>query len=662
MEPKIEQFNRFDGGITSELRTNFEIPKFARLWNFDVTSDRAIQVGGWDRITTEPTTIFQLNARSEESSGNAGNFAQLPDGQSSSAGNSINNFVYVDSDGNGFQTPIQCSLIESAFDMHPVDLGTVPIVYNKSVVYRGSDGKIYMKRFYVSTLGSLSLDPLGDEIFVGVTTYTNTFFVEGADNKLYMFTGRKVYALDSASVNANNTPAYTPVFGPSISEGNLTQFMKEGDVNGNQGTYTILGVPVPYIITQVAILQDRLRLLGFDPGPSDGSYGPNTEAAVTAFQNEFRATGTVVQPIGANLIPDGIVGPETLAALNLPQRGNGLIYEYGLILDVPYPITAVHSTGGYIVFATKDENDNAKLYYWDLTIDPATNRGDIGLITFVNVGMGLVQWINEIDGKTIVCMSPFTSDRCSTCYNELVFYEVQTYFERYPASYVSLLAKLKLKNNDGGEDSSHVVYRKTIRKGSKIYFMARLMLESNIGELEDDPGAFSGVMSIDSRGIINTEAVRENLITDNGGTASFGLTSNGFIISTNEGTFISDTSRDNNSGVITKIINGGQPWRNKQLENIFVALDNTDDLDSVELYVRDLGDKNDNDGGWIKVYDGGTSDERRNFNNRIHLNRNTESMERFTQFRELQVMLIIDGRCVELIDLTVVYNMLDLNK
>jgi hypothetical protein len=54
----------------------------------------------------------------------------------------------------------------------------------------------------------------------------------------------------------------------------------------------------------VLALQRQLRELGFDPGPDDGVFGPTTEGAVKAFQE------------GARIEVDGIVGPETRAALS----------------------------------------------------------------------------------------------------------------------------------------------------------------------------------------------------------------------------------------------------------------------------------------------------------------------------------------------------------
>jgi len=54
-------------------------------------------------------------------------------------------------------------------------------------------------------------------------------------------------------------------------------------------------------------LQNALAKKGFDPGTIDGNFGPGTEAAVLAFQRS------------ESLTPDGIVGPETRAALGLSQ-------------------------------------------------------------------------------------------------------------------------------------------------------------------------------------------------------------------------------------------------------------------------------------------------------------------------------------------------------
>ncbi|WP_353814986.1 caspase family protein [Agromyces sp. SYSU T00266] len=58
-------------------------------------------------------------------------------------------------------------------------------------------------------------------------------------------------------------------------------------------------------------LQEMLTQAGFDPGPIDGDFGPRTHAAVLAFQRS------------ADLVPDGLVGPLTTAALTEAVLGSG---------------------------------------------------------------------------------------------------------------------------------------------------------------------------------------------------------------------------------------------------------------------------------------------------------------------------------------------------
>jgi Putative peptidoglycan binding domain len=68
-----------------------------------------------------------------------------------------------------------------------------------------------------------------------------------------------------------------------------------------EGTKLRLGEGDPALVRQ---LQQTLVTAGYDPGSVDGSFGPTTEAAVTAFQQDN------------GLSADGVVGPDTAAALN----------------------------------------------------------------------------------------------------------------------------------------------------------------------------------------------------------------------------------------------------------------------------------------------------------------------------------------------------------
>jgi murein L,D-transpeptidase YcbB/YkuD len=68
-----------------------------------------------------------------------------------------------------------------------------------------------------------------------------------------------------------------------------------------EGTKLRLGEGDAELVKQ---LQQTLVAAGYDPGSVDGSFGPTTEAAVTAFQQDN------------GLSADGVVGPDTATALN----------------------------------------------------------------------------------------------------------------------------------------------------------------------------------------------------------------------------------------------------------------------------------------------------------------------------------------------------------
>ncbi|WWT39812.1 putative baseplate hub subunit and tail lysozyme [Microcystis phage Mwe-JY25] len=114
--------------------------------------------------------------------------------------------------------------------------------------------------------------------------------------------------------------------------------------------------------SSVKNIQWRLAQLGFDPGPSDGKWGPRTEAAVRQFQ---RARG---------LAADGIVGPRTRLAL-WP-----MLVEFQVERSTPVrPLWLTHAIAEIGVAETSGRDSNGRILAYRTmgrtTDDAATEDG-----------------------------------------------------------------------------------------------------------------------------------------------------------------------------------------------------------------------------------------------------------------------------------------------
>lgn len=642
MQTVTEQINNFLGGNTSELRANYQVPKFARLWNFDVSVSRAVQHYGLEEVLSGKYHVVEY----EPSNVTSNNQWFL----------NRHSVLLVRQDG-------QATLVDTSpgFSSQTILLGsdvemaTLPVIYNDHIVWLDSDWDVWVK----------PLNPSGAAFQVLTSLTANeanvrhTFFQQAADGKLYIVSGKRVHRIelpdsDGKFNSYNDLAKYQPI----------TQYMEEGDREGNVGTYTGFLGPETQIITDISKAQNILRVLGYYTSSVDGVFGPATAAAVSAFQSDYNATGNVPggQSAGQALAVDGIIGPETQAVLNATDSYSKLtIRERKNVLVLPDNVTAVCNNGGVINLATHRSDGYAEVFYWDKSLT-SEGVGDIGLLTSVTVAKGVVQVLRPLDGRLIAITSPATDSFEVSKYVNMSVYSLQGSFELIPESYSTPIAEYRLRVGPDGSVFDdwrfNFINQKSTEHNSRIYFSGQINFQ-HIQEPNNGEGVFAGVMSIDSRGNLFMEAAVSNSSDDltNVPIHSFGMIDSGFVIATEDGVHITSKEETNNvSGFITDIINGGVPSRKKKLDNIFITIHDWSNIDHIEIYVREVDNVNENDARWELAYTGGRQDS-----NTVVINK-LENDEAFFRFKELQVMGKIFGIGGELVNITIEYKVPDSNK
>ncbi len=145
---------------------------------------------------------------------------------------------------------------------------------------------------------------------VGLAVVIAVLLLRGGDETTTSATTPVAPVAEPTTTNTTTTTTTTPTessassTAPSTTTPSSTETPPASDASTftlPEGTKLRLGEGDP---TLVAELQTALKSAGFEPGAADGTFGPQTEAAVVAFQT---ANG---------LAADGVVGPETAAALS----------------------------------------------------------------------------------------------------------------------------------------------------------------------------------------------------------------------------------------------------------------------------------------------------------------------------------------------------------
>lgn len=661
--PITEKIIDWRGGLTDDIRVNFESPRFEKIWNFKKCRDHMIQRYGLKKISDngggKPLMCKILKYEETElnttpqSQFNAYNIINL---HNTGAGTSCEVFEAYD----------DCEIIETE-TVSPVDtlnIATVPIIYCGKKFWLSTDNELFFQDDDGSQVEVLANEDLCPQTFLEH---------HKQDDYLYVASGSKVHRIDCTDSANDGEPGACP---PDL----YMQSDQCWQIIGDRDDYIGQVNSGQNLEDCVTRLQRILTNLGFYTGPVDGIFGPLTDAAVQAFQADPTygiATGTVIggQAAGDPLVIDGYVGPETTAALNVACgifAGSGGVIEYAAVQCYPGEITATEQVGGYLATATREKDGHSYVYLWDLTTDLAAQNaaalGNDSLVSDprnkIDLGFGSVQILAHIDGDLIAIMSPSTLSCNAHCTVTWTIKKIVSNYDTIPLGKSTTIAEYKLrswKTNQLGY--CHYV------KDSRLYFTGKLAFGGlKPGESQNNnEDIMHGIFSIGGDGDLCFEyqlSDPKDLSVADREILGFVPIDDGFVITTPDGVYITDADSDNvQSGFITKVYNGDDPCETKKLEKVVLGVQCDSDSDEFKIYWREYCDRDTEDCGWELLcdttpaeYEALYPDHR--WDGRIIIRRNPDGSS-LCEFREIQFKVEICGLKTIVNCFKVEYNMIN---
>lgn len=620
-KPVSENIRRWDGGLTTDLRSNFETPKFARMWNFKAQGDSLVQRYGYLPLSGSNGHIL------------VGSDLSFPQTNQPTVISHLGYTIY-DNGADILVDKYDLDATPSLLSTTNVQAGqlinfnTVPVLYQDFAVYYTASLDLFYTDFATSTQ-ILQTDAQG----LPITLANRIFMVSHSqDGRLYVGSGRDIH---SVKIYPAGLRVCTP-------DEQVEFTLQRGDRDGNSN------IANPTVITStIANMQALLNATGFPSGPVDGIFGPLTEAGVIAFQTFYNI------PAGGPYT--GVVTAEVAAKMNESCAGGSV--EIPFAFKVQGEITAMAEYGGYLAIATIEENSHAYVYLWNRESQLSNSDSAGQADSIVDMGYGAVQILNVVDGDLIAVMSP-ASTATKTHYNTaLSIKKIAARFDTVPQSQAFTVAEYELRQ---GNNTSLIAY-KSVVFNSKLYFMGKFNFQHVEDIPADDEGIMWGIFSVTAAGDLQFESTISDEFTE-GPVNSFDLIESGFLYCNGDGTFVTDeTATDVISGFITSIYNGGDSYIEKKLERIIIGVEGENTASKVEIWVREVGDINDADAGWRLACETDFSTYDPKFQERIVATRMDDGTY-FCDFRELQVMVRFYGLFTRVANFTIDYKMLNLNK